>query len=157
MDVSAGVSPIPINLKIYSPSVLNLTLVDLPGMTKVPIEGQPKDIELQIRNMCLKYISKKNAIVLAVTAANTDLANSDGLNLARQVDPEGLSFFVLVIHIYFYFFLSQYFISERDHFFCADASGVRTIGVLTKIDIMDEDTNVLDILAGRIIPLRLGL
>jgi len=116
------VSPIPINLKINSPSVLNLTLVDLPGMTKVPIEGQPKDIEQQIRNMCVKFISKKNAIILAVTAANTDLANSDGLNLARQVDPEG----------------------------------VRTIGVLTKIDIMDEGTNVLDILAGRIIPLRLG-
>jgi hypothetical protein len=28
------VSPLPINLKIYSPNVLNLTLVDLPGMTK---------------------------------------------------------------------------------------------------------------------------
>ena len=31
-----GISKIPINLKIYSPHVLNLTLVDLPGITKVP-------------------------------------------------------------------------------------------------------------------------
>eukprot|EP00732_Lithocolla_globosa_P002005 Lithocolla_globosa_v1_NODE_1173_length_2812_cov_7.424374.p1 type:complete len:702 gc:universal NODE_1173_length_2812_cov_7.424374:2180-75(-) len=117
-----GISPNPINLKIFSPHVLNLTLVDLPGMTKVPVGNQPADIELQIRNMCTKFIAKKNAIILAVTAANTDLANSDGLNLARQVDPEG----------------------------------VRTIGVLTKIDIMDEGTHVLEILAGRVIPLRLG-
>lgn len=30
-----GVSKLPIHLKIYSPNVLNLTLVDLPGLTKV--------------------------------------------------------------------------------------------------------------------------
>ena len=72
--------------------------------------------------MVLKQISKPNAIILAVTGANTDLANSDGLKLAREVDPEGQ----------------------------------RTIGVLTKVDLMDEGTDVVDILAGRIIPLRLG-
>jgi replication fork clamp-binding protein CrfC len=119
---NAGISPVPINLRIYSPNVLTLTLVDLPGLTKVPVGDQPKDIERQIRDMVLKYISKPNAIVLAVTAANQDLANSDGLQLAREVDPEGQ----------------------------------RTIGVLTKVDLMDEGTDVVDILAGRIIPLRLG-
>ncbi|KAI7872009.1 Dynamin central region-domain-containing protein [Spinellus fusiger] len=117
-----GISPQPINLRIYSPNVLTLTLVDLPGLTKVPVGDQPKDIEKQIRDMILKYITKPNAIILAVTAANTDLANSDGLKLAREVDPEGL----------------------------------RTIGVLTKIDLMDQGTDVIDILAGRVVPLRLG-
>jgi replication fork clamp-binding protein CrfC len=119
---NAGISPQPINLRIYSPNVLTLTLVDLPGLTKVPVGDQPRDIEKQIRDMVLKYISKANAIILAVTAANTDLANSDGLKLAREVDPEGQ----------------------------------RTIGVLTKVDLMDDGTDVVDILAGRIIPLRLG-
>ncbi|KAF2483244.1 Dynamin central region-domain-containing protein [Neohortaea acidophila] len=119
---NAGISPAPINLRIYSPNVLTLTLVDLPGLTKVPVGDQPRDIEKQIREMVLKQISKPNAIILAVTAANTDLANSDGLKLAREVDPEGQ----------------------------------RTIGVLTKVDLMDEGTDVVDILAGRIIPLRLG-
>ncbi|KAI8337197.1 Dynamin central region-domain-containing protein [Chlamydoabsidia padenii] len=117
-----GISPQPINLRIFSPNVLTLTMVDLPGLTKVPVGDQPKDIEKQIRDMLLKYITKPNAIILAVTAANQDLANSDGLKLAREVDPEGL----------------------------------RTIGVLTKIDLMDEGTDVIDILAGRVIPLRLG-
>lgn len=119
---NAGISPAPINLRIYSPNVLTLTLVDLPGLTKVPVGDQPRDIERQIKEMVLKQISKPNAIILAVTGANTDLANSDGLKLAREVDPEGQ----------------------------------RTIGVLTKVDLMDEGTDVVDILAGRIIPLRLG-
>ena len=96
--------------------------MDLPGLTKVPVGDQPKDIERQIKDMVLKQIMKPNAIILAVTAANTDLANSDGLKLAREVDPEGQ----------------------------------RTIGVLTKVDLMDEGTDVVEILAGRIIPLRLG-
>ncbi|KAK3378003.1 Dynamin central region-domain-containing protein [Podospora didyma] len=119
---NAGISPAPINLRIYSPNVLNLTLVDLPGLTRVPVGDQPRDIERQIRDMIVKYIQKSNAIILAVTAANVDLANSDGLKLAREVDPEGQ----------------------------------RTIGVLTKVDLMDDGTDVVDILAGRIIPLRLG-
>jgi dynamin 1-like protein len=117
---NGGISPIPINLRIFSPhvrhaaalsqlsslipiaQVLTLTLVDLPGLTKVPVGDQPKDIEKQIRDMILKFITKSNAIILAVTAANTDLANSDGLKLAREIDPDG----------------------------------ARTIGVLTKVDLM---------------------
>lgn len=86
---NAGISPLPINLRIFSPNVLTLTLVDLPGLTKVPVGDQPKDIEKQIKDMLVKYISRPACIVLAVTAANTDLANSDGLKLAREVDPEG--------------------------------------------------------------------
>lgn len=59
-------------------------------MTKVPVGDQPKDIEKLIRDMILKFITKPNAIILAVTGANTDLANSDGLKLARDVDTEGV-------------------------------------------------------------------
>ena len=52
-----GISKIPINLKVFSPHVLNLTLVDLPGITKVPIGEQPPDIEKQIKNLILDYIA----------------------------------------------------------------------------------------------------
>ncbi len=99
---NAGISPLPINLRVYSPNVLTLTLVDLPGITKVPVGDQPKDIEKQIRDMLMKYISKPACIILAVSPANVDLANSEGLKMAREVDPEG----------------------------------TRTIGVLTKVDLM---------------------
>jgi len=117
-----GISNKSINLKIYSPRVLNLTLVDLPGITKVSVGDQPVDIEDQIREMCLHYISNPNAIILAVTAGNTDLAISDALKMARSVDP----------------------------------AGARTIGELTKLDLMDPGTDASEMLNNRIIPLRRG-
>lgn len=117
-----GINRQPINLKIFSPHVLNLTLVDLPGLTKVPIGDQPSDIEKQTRTLISEYIAKPNSIILAVSPANVDLVNSEALKLARHVDPMGR----------------------------------RTIGVLTKLDLMDHGTNALDILSGRVYPLKLG-
>ncbi|MCO5584740.1 hypothetical protein L7F22_038672 [Adiantum nelumboides] len=117
-----GVSKLPIHLKIYSPHVLNLTLVDLPGLTKIPVGDQPSDIERQIHGLVSSYISKPNCIIIAVSPANVDLANSDSLKLARAIDPQGR----------------------------------RTIGVLTKLDLMDNGTHALDILTGRVYPLKLG-
>ncbi|KXJ05286.1 Dynamin-1-like protein, partial [Exaiptasia diaphana] len=64
-----GISNEPINLKIYSPKVVNLTLVDLPGVTKVPVGDQPHDIEQQIRLLILQYIRNPNSIILAVSPA----------------------------------------------------------------------------------------
>ncbi|XP_051741537.1 dynamin-2 isoform X2 [Ctenopharyngodon idella] len=117
-----GISPVPINLRVYSPNVLNLTLIDLPGMTKVAVGDQPTDIEFQIRDMLLQFISKENCLILAVTPANTDLANSDALKISKEVDPQGL----------------------------------RTIGVMTKLDLMDEGTDAKDILENKLLPLRRG-
>ncbi|XP_078812431.1 dynamin-1a isoform X5 [Oryzias latipes] len=117
-----GISPVPINLRVYSPHVLNLTLVDLPGMTKVPVGDQPADIEAQIRDMLLQFVTKENCLMLAVSPANSDLANSDALKIAKEVDPQGL----------------------------------RTIGVITKLDLMDEGTDAKDILENKLLPLRRG-
>ncbi|XP_031723556.1 dynamin-2 isoform X3 [Anarrhichthys ocellatus] len=117
-----GISTIPINLRVYSPNVLNLTLIDLPGMTKVAVGDQPVDIEHQIRDMLLQFITKESCLILAVTPANSDLANSDALKIAKEVDPQGL----------------------------------RTIGVITKLDLMDEGTDAKDILENKLLPLRRG-
>eukprot|EP00804_Cyclotella_cryptica_P026892 CCRYP_019599-RA/>CCRYP_019599-RA protein AED:0.01 eAED:0.01 QI:112/1/1/1/1/1/2/769/848 len=117
-----GVSSSPIHLKIYSPRVLTLTMVDLPGLTKVAVEGQPEDIAEQIWDMNVQFGSNPNAILLAVTGANTDLASSDALKLARELDPRG----------------------------------ERTIGVLTKLDLMDPGTDASEILQNKVIPLRRG-
>uniref|UniRef100_A0A672IF42 Dynamin-1-like protein n=1 Tax=Salarias fasciatus TaxID=181472 RepID=A0A672IF42_SALFA len=118
-----GISDEPIHLKIFSPHVVNLTLVDLPGITKVPVGDQPKDIEIQIRELILKYISNPNSIILAVTAANTDMATSEALKVAREVDPDGR----------------------------------RTLAVVTKLDLMDAGTDAMDVLMGRVIPVKLGI
>lgn len=69
--------------------VLNLTLIDLPGLTKIAVAGQPADIEEQIRDMVMQFISKENTLILAVSPANADLANSDALKIAKEVDQTG--------------------------------------------------------------------
>ncbi|XP_068878484.1 dynamin-3 isoform X4 [Aphelocoma coerulescens] len=120
--MNKGISSVPINLRIYSPHVLSLTLIDLPGITKVPVGDQPPDIEQQIRDMIMQFISRENCLILAVTPANTDLANSDALKLAKEVDPQGL----------------------------------RTIGVITKLDLMDEGTDAREVLENKLLPLRRG-
>ena len=53
------------------------------------LEEQKKDIELQIRELILRFISNPNSIILAVTAANTDMATSEALKISREVDPDG--------------------------------------------------------------------
>lgn len=76
-------------LKIFSPRVVTLTLVDLPGLTKVPVGDQPQDIEQQIKDMICTYVNNPNSIILAVSSANTDFSTSEALKLARDADPEG--------------------------------------------------------------------
>ncbi|KAJ7968317.1 Dynamin-related 3A-like protein [Quillaja saponaria] len=117
-----GVSDKQIRLKIFSPNVLDITLVDLPGLTKVPVGDQPSDIEARIRTMIMSYIKTPSCLILAVTPANSDLANSDALQMAGIADPDGN----------------------------------RTIGIITKLDIMDRGTDARNLLLGKVIPLRLG-
>lgn len=84
-----GISSSPIHLKIYSNSTPNLTLVDLPGLTKVPVGGQPEDIELQIEQLVLSYVENENAIILAISPGNQDIATSDAIKVAKKADPFG--------------------------------------------------------------------
>lgn len=83
------ISPIPIHLSIYSPNVVNLTLIDLPGLTKVAVEGQPDTIVEDIESMVRSYVEKPNSVILAISPANQDIATSDAMKLAREVDPTG--------------------------------------------------------------------
>ncbi|CAL9109789.1 unnamed protein product [Musa acuminata subsp. burmannicoides] len=86
---SKQISPVPIHLSIYSPYVVNLTLIDLPGLTKVAVEGQPDSIVADIENMVRSFIEKPNCIILAISPANQDLATSDAIKISREVDPKG--------------------------------------------------------------------
>ena len=70
----------------------------------------------------MKFVRPANALILAISPANNDLANSDSLQFAQMCDPDG----------------------------------DRTIGVITKIDLMDAGTDALDLLQGSIYPLKLG-
>ncbi|KAF8021150.1 hypothetical protein BT93_G1547 [Corymbia citriodora subsp. variegata] len=86
---SKQISNVPIHLTIYSPNVVNLTLIDLPGLAKVAVEGQPDTIVEDIENMVCSYVEKPNCIILAILPADQDIATSDAIKLAREVDPSG--------------------------------------------------------------------
>ena len=87
--INKGISDQPIILRIFSPDVINLSQIDLPGLTKVPIGEQPIDIEDKIRSIVKYYIQNPNTIILCVLPANVDLANSDAQKIAQEVDPHG--------------------------------------------------------------------
>ena len=112
----------PIILNVYSQTCPDLTLVDLPGITRVPVGDQPENIEEITKNMAIRYIDDPLTIILCVIAANCDIAISDGLKLAKEIDK----------------------------------SGSRTLGVLTKLDIMDSGTDARKALMNEEIELKLG-
>ncbi|KAF9161129.1 dynamin-like GTPase mgm1 [Actinomortierella ambigua] len=117
---SECVSSKPIELRIYSPNVPDLTMIDLPGYIQITSKNQPLTLKEKIAELCEKYIQEPN-IILAVCAADVDLANSEALRSSRKVDPLGL----------------------------------RTIGVITKMDLVEPDRGVA-LLKNSDYPLHLG-
>lgn len=93
------------------------------ALLQVPAGDQPEDIEEQINDLIISYIRNPNCIILAVSPANNDMATSESLKLAKEVDPEGR----------------------------------RTLGVVTKLDLMDAGTDAVEVLCGRVVPVKLGI
>ena len=110
----------PIQLRIFSPNVPDLSLIDLPGYIQVIGNDQPPELKQKIIELCDKYIQPPN-VILAISAADVDLANSTALRASRKVDPRG----------------------------------ERTIGVITKMDLVDPERAV-GMLNDKKYPLRLG-
>lgn len=120
VPASDAISNDPIDLRIYSSNVPDLTLIDLPGYVQISSMEQPETLKEKIASLCDKYIREPN-IILAVCAADVDLANSPALRASRKVDPLGL----------------------------------RTIGVITKMDLVPPNQGA-SILTGNRYPLHLG-
>ncbi|XP_051739311.1 interferon-induced GTP-binding protein Mx1-like [Ctenopharyngodon idella] len=78
-----------ITLEVMSPDVCDLTLIDLPGIARVPVKGQPEDIGNQIKSLITKFIETQETINLVVVPCNTDIATTEALKMAQEVDPEG--------------------------------------------------------------------
>lgn len=96
-----GIVDDPIRLTITSHSCPDLTLIDLPGITKVPLRGsdQKENIEKVTTDMCLKYCKDPRTIILIVIQANQDIATSDAQKIAMQLDREGERSFAVVTKV----------------------------------------------------------
>ena len=112
----------PINLVVRAGALPNLTLVDLPGLTKISVQGQSAAVVKEIETMVRDFISQESTIILAVVPANVDIANSDALSIAQEYDPRG----------------------------------IRTLGIVTKLDLMDKGTDALAVLENKEFFLKLG-
>jgi GTP-binding protein EngB required for normal cell division len=120
VPASDCVSDDPIQLRIYSPNVPDLQLIDLPGYIQVVGRDQPPELKEKISALCDRYIRSPN-VILAISAADVDLANSTALRASRKVDPRG----------------------------------ERTIGVITKMDLVDAERGA-SLLTDKKYALRLG-
>ncbi|TWW61792.1 interferon-induced GTP-binding protein Mx-like [Takifugu flavidus] len=122
--VGVGISDDLISLEIASPEVPDLTLIDLPGIARVAVKGQPENIGEQIKRLIRKFIAKQETISLVVVPCNVDIATTEALKMAQEVDPDG----------------------------------ERTLGILTKPDLVDKGTEetVVDIIHNEVIHLKKG-
>uniref|UniRef100_A0A8C2T835 MX dynamin like GTPase 2 n=1 Tax=Coturnix japonica TaxID=93934 RepID=A0A8C2T835_COTJA len=123
-STSGNISGELISLEIWSPNVPDLTLIDLPGIARVAAGNQPQDNDQQIKKLLKKYIGCKETIILVVVPCNVDIATTEALKMAQEVDP----------------------------------TGERTLGILTKPDLVDHRTEgtVLRIMQNEVVPLRKG-
>uniref|UniRef100_A0A4W3ITM3 Interferon-induced GTP-binding protein Mx-like n=1 Tax=Callorhinchus milii TaxID=7868 RepID=A0A4W3ITM3_CALMI len=119
-----GISHDLISLKIESSNVPDLTLIDLPGIARVAVGNQPLDIGDQIKKMIRSFINKQETINLVVVPCNVDIATTEALKMAQEVDP----------------------------------SGERTVGILTKPDLVDKGTEstIVDIVQNLVVELKKG-
>ncbi|KAJ0261788.1 Dynamin central domain-containing protein [Hirschfeldia incana] len=84
-----GVSDAPLTLHVKKANVPDLTMVDLPGITRVPVNGQPENIYEQISGMIMKYIEPQESIILNVLSATVDFTTCESIRMSRQVDKTG--------------------------------------------------------------------
>ncbi|XP_067261404.1 interferon-induced GTP-binding protein MxB-like [Chanodichthys erythropterus] len=119
-----GISDELISLQITSANVPDLTLIDLPGIARVAVNGQPENVGDQIKRLIRKFVTKQETINLVVVPCNVDIATTEALQMAQEEDPEG----------------------------------ERTLGILTKPDLVDKGTEgtVVDIVHNEVIHLTKG-
>ncbi|XP_018584114.2 interferon-induced GTP-binding protein Mx3-like [Scleropages formosus] len=122
--IGVGISDDLISLEIFSPDIPDLTLIDLPGIARVAVKGQPENIGEQIKRLIKKFITKQETINLVVVPCNVDIATTEALKMAQEVDPDG----------------------------------ERTLGILTKPDLVDKGTEetVVEIAHNEVINLKKG-
>ncbi|KAF5889620.1 interferon-induced GTP-binding protein Mx1 [Clarias magur] len=113
-----------IRLEITSPNVPDLTLIDLPGIARVPMQGQAENIGEQSKNLIRKFINNQATIILVVVPCNVNIATSEALKMAKEADP----------------------------------CGERTLGILTKPDLVDRgmEETVMSFINNEIISLKKG-
>lgn len=86
---SKGISNSPLTLIVKKNGVPDLTMVDLPGITRVPVHGQPEDIYEQISAIIMEYIKPEESIILNVLSATVDFTTCESIRMSQRADKTG--------------------------------------------------------------------
>ncbi|KAB5563786.1 hypothetical protein DKX38_003840 [Salix brachista] len=84
-----GISNTPLTLVVKKKGVPDLTMVDLPGITRVPVHGQPENIYEQIADIIMEYIRPEESIILNVLSATVDFTTCESIRMSQKVDKNG--------------------------------------------------------------------
>lgn len=79
----------PIILNVHSQNCPNLTLIDLPGLTRIAVGGQSSDIYEVTSKMIQRYMQDPSSVILCVVSANQDITTDEVLFTATKIDPKG--------------------------------------------------------------------
>nr|ABB30240.1 cytoplasmic interferon-inducible Mx2 [Sigmodon hispidus] len=123
-ETGLGIRDKLISLDVSSPNVPDLTMIDFPGINREAIGNPPADTGHQTKKLIKTFIQKQETIILVVVPSNVDIATTEALSMAQEVDPEG----------------------------------DRTIGILTKPDLVDRGTEdkVVDVVRNLVYHLKKG-
>jgi GTPase SAR1 family protein len=86
---SKDISNTELTLVVKKNGIPDLTLVDLPGITRVPVHGQPENIYEQIAKIIMKYISPDESVILNVLSADVDFSTCEFIMMSQKVDKKG--------------------------------------------------------------------
>ncbi|GMY37778.1 dynamin-related protein 4C-like [Fagus crenata] len=81
-----GISDVPLTLEVRKNGVPDLTMIDLPGISRVPVHGQPDNIYDQIRKIIMEYITPEESIILNVLSATVDFTTCESIRMSKMVD-----------------------------------------------------------------------
>ncbi|KAL3818052.1 hypothetical protein ACJIZ3_003957 [Penstemon smallii] len=84
-----GISNTPLTLVVKKKGVPDLTMVDLPGITRVAILDQPEDIYEQVSEMIMDFITPEESIILNVLSAGVDFSTCESIRMSQRVDTTG--------------------------------------------------------------------
>ncbi|KAL0929556.1 interferon-induced GTP-binding protein Mx1 [Colletotrichum truncatum] len=115
-----------LKIEISGPDQEHLTVIDVPGIFRVPTPGLTAESDIVlVESMVKSYMANSRTIILAVISCSVDIATQEILKLAEVADPDG----------------------------------VRTMGVLTKPDLVTEIVTqgvIIDLVLGKRSTLKLG-
>jgi GTP-binding protein EngB required for normal cell division len=89
-----GIVDLPMTLRIEGENLMDVTLIDLPG-----IKYDDGQAESRIKELIRNRIKAESSIILVVHNASVDTDTNEGFKMAKEVDPSGHRTLTVLTHV----------------------------------------------------------